>query len=335
MATIKDVARAAEVSVTTVSHVINGTRFVAPETAERVREAVDRLGYAPSGVARALKANRTHTIGMMVTNSTNPFFAEVIQGVESACFARGYSLMLCNSEDDPDKQHAYLAALRMKRIDALVVMTGNMDPAAPAEFAEAADVPTLALDAEETPGVSAVADDSYAGGLLAGKYLASHGFSRIACITGPERHPRSAERLAGVRAALDAAGMDLDPDLIVPGDLTVASGQAAMTALLDRPAPRRPQAVFCFNDMSAMGALCAAGEAGLSVPGDVSVMGYDDIELAAYMSPPLTTIRQGTRELGTRAADAIINHLESAAALPRVLKLMPRLVERASVGRAG
>lgn len=334
MATIKDVARAAEVSVTTVSHVINGTRFVAPETAERVREAVERLGYAPSGVARALKANRTHTIGMMVTNSTNPFFAEVIQGVESACFARGYSLMLCNSEDDADKQHAYLAALRMKRIDALVVMTANMNPRAPAEFAEVADVPTLALDAEETPGVSVVADDSYAGGMIAGQYLTQRGFSRIACITGPEAHPRSFERLSGFRAALNSAGVNLDPDLIVRGDLTVASGQAAMASLLDLPPDRRPQAVFCFNDMSAMGALCAASAAGLTVPRDVSVMGYDDIELAAYMSPPLTTIHQGTHELGRRAAEALISHLAGKAKLPRVLKLMPRLMERSSVGAA-
>lgn len=335
MTTIKDVARVAEVSVTTVSHVVNGTRFVAPDTAERVRNAVEQLGYAPSGVARALKANRTHTIGMMVTNSTNPFFAEVIQGVESACFARGYSLMLCNSEDDAAKQHAYLSALRMKRIDALVVMTGNMDPAAPAAFAEVADVPTLALDAEETPGVSALADDSYAGGLLAGKFLTGRGFRRIACITGPAGHPRSTERLSGLAAALGDAGLNLDPALVMPGDLTVGSGQTAMAALLALPSDRRPEAVFCFNDMSAMGALCAVGEAGLSVPGDISVMGYDDIELAAYMAPPLTTIHQGTRELGTRAANTLIDHLESATPLPRVLKLMPRLVERVSVGRAG
>lgn len=336
MATIKDVARAAEVSVTTVSHVMNGTRHVAPDTAERVREAVRQLGYAPSGVARALKANRTQSIGMMVTNSTNPFFAEVIRGVESACFARGYSLILCNSEDDEDKQVGYLATLRMKRIDALVIMTGNLDPRLPARLAAAADVPTLALDAEETPGVTAIADDSYAGGVLAGKHLTRLGFRRIGAITGPAGHPRSAERLAGFLAALEAAGVDLDPAWQVEADLTVAGGSRALRDLLARaeesPAGR-PEALFCFNDMLAMGALCAAHEAGLVVPDDLSVMGYDDIELAGYMAPPLTTIAQGTHALGTRAAEVLIDHLEGAADLPRALKLMPRLVERRSVGR--
>ncbi|MBB4266143.1 LacI family DNA-binding transcriptional regulator [Roseospira visakhapatnamensis] len=332
MATIKDVARAADVSVTTVSHVINGTRTVAPETAARVHDAVTRLAYAPSGVARALKANRTLTIGMMVTNSTNPFFAEVIQGVESACSDRGYSLMLCNSADDPLRQHDCLATLRMKRIDALVVMTRNMNPKAPAAFATAG-VPTLALDAEATPGIATVADDSHAGGLMAGRFLTERGFRRIACVTGPAGHPRAACRMAGFTAALTTAALTIDPALVMPGDLTVASGRRAMGALLAQPRSAWPDAVFCFNDMSAMGALCAANEVGLSVPGDVSVMGYDDIELAAYMTPPLTTIRQDTRGLGTVAATTLIDHLDGVADLPPVIKTTPRLVERRSVGR--
>lgn len=333
MATIKDVAREADVSVSTVSHVVNGTRYVAPETAERVRAAVERLGYAPSGVARALKGNRTQSIGMVVTSSTNPFFAALIHSVESACFARGYSLILCNSEDDREKLYAYLATLRMKRIDALVVLTANQEPGLPAELAAAAGVPTVVLDTEDAGPATAVADDSYAGGGLAARHLAEAGFRRIACISGPARHPRSAERMAGLLAGLDAAGLALDPALHVVADLTIAGGSAAMAHLLDRPEGERPDAVFCFNDMMAMGALCAAHERGLTVPDDVSVMGYDDVELAAYMAPPLTTIHQPVPELGARAAGLLIDHLDAGAPLPRVVKLEPRLVERRSVGR--
>lgn len=333
MATIKDVAREADVSVSTVSHVINGTRFVAPETAERVREVIARLGYAPSGVARALKGNRTHSIGMVVTSSTNPFFAALIHAVEAACFARGYSLVLCNSEDNREKLYAYLATLRMKRIDALVVLTANQEPGLPAELAAAAEVPTVVLDTEDAGPATAIADDSFAGGALAAASLTERGFRRIACITGAAGHPRSARRLEGFLAGLDAAGVEFDPALRMAADLTVAGGNAAMTALLDQPATSWPEAVFCFNDMMAMGALCAAHERGLVVPDDLSVMGYDDIELAAYMAPPLTTIRQPVPELGARAAGLLIDHLDAAAPLPRILKLKPRLVERRSVGR--
>ncbi|GAA0583320.1 LacI family DNA-binding transcriptional regulator [Caenispirillum bisanense] len=333
MATIKDVAREAQVSVSTVSHVINGTRFVAPETAERVHAVIDRLGYAPSGVARALKGNRTQSIGMVVTSSTNPFFAALIHSVEAACFARGYSLVLCNTEDDRDKQVAYLATLRMKRIDALVVLTANQQPGLAAELAAAAEVPTVVLDAEEAGAATVISDDSFAGGALAARHLAECGFRRIACITGPQRHPRSAERLAGFMAGLDAADVPLPPAMMETADLTVAGASAAMARLLDRPAAERPEAVFCFNDMMAMGALCAAHERGLVVPDDVSVMGYDDVELAAFMAPPLTTIHQPVPELGARAAAVLIDHLDGGAPLPRVLKLRPRLVERRSVGR--
>ncbi|MFC2969514.1 LacI family DNA-binding transcriptional regulator [Acidimangrovimonas pyrenivorans] len=331
--TIKDVARAAGVSNSTVSHVINGTRFVSPETTERVKSAIARLGFAPNGVAQALKGSRTRTIGMIVTSSTNPFFAALIHGVEAACFTRGYSLVLCNSEDDRDKAQGYLETLRAKRIDALIVLSANQQPGLTAELAGAAGVPTVALDDEEAAPATSIADDSLAGGALAAAYLAGRGFRRIACVTGPAQHPRSAIRFKGFTEELARRGIAFDPALAIPSEPTVAGGDRAMRSLLELPPGRRPQAVFCFNDVMAIGALSAAYECGLDVPGQISVMGYDDIEIAAFTAPPLTTIRQPVAELGLRAASVIIDHLETGAALPDRIRLAPELVERRSVGQ--
>lgn len=332
--TIKDVAREAGVSNSTVSHVVNGTRFVAPETAERVRAAIARLGFAPNGVAQALKGSRTRTIGMIVTSSTNPFFAALIHGVEAACFARGYSLILCNSEDDRDKAQGYLDTLRAKRIDALIVLSANQRPGLTAELARAAGVPTVALDDEDADPATTIADDSQAGGALAAAFLAGRGFRRIACITAPPDHARSAIRFRGFAEELARRGIAFDPARAIAADPTVAGGDRAMRALLALPPAARPEAVFCFNDVMAIGALSAAYQCGLDVPGQISVLGYDDIEIAAFTAPPLTTIRQPVTELGHQAAAVIIDHLETGAALPGRLRLTPALVERRSVGHA-
>ncbi|MCF8482715.1 MAG: LacI family transcriptional regulator [Rhodospirillum sp.] len=332
MVTIKDVARAADVSGTTVSHVINGTRFVAPDTAERVRAAIDRLGFAPNGLAQALKGSRTKAIGMMVTSSTNPFFAALIHGVERACFARGYSLILCNSEDDPEKMRVYREVLRVRRIDALVLLTANQWPGMTEDLAATAGVPTIALDAAPGNGITAIADDSGLGGRLAIAYLADRGFRSMALITGPATHARSAARLTGAMDALTERGLIPRPEHRVEADLSVAGGHGATRQVLSAPRSTWPQALFCFNDVMAMGALSAAQGMGLSLPGDLSVVGYDDIELAAYTAPPLTTIHQPVPEMGEGAIALLIDHLERGVPLPESLILPPRLVVRDSVG---
>lgn len=331
--TIKDVAREAGVSNSTVSHVVNGTRFVSPETAERVRAAIAQLGFAPNGVAQALKGHRTRTIGMIVTSSTNPFFAALIHGVETACFQRGYSLILCNSEDDRDKVQSYLDTLRAKRIDAFIILSSNQQPGMTAELARISGVPTVALDDEDAAPACTIADDSLAGGTLAAAYLAERGFRRIACITGPLEHPRSAIRFKGFTEELARRGINFDPALTIASDPTVAGGDQGMRTLLAFPEDQRPQAVFCFNDVMAVGALSAAYQCGLDVPAQISVMGYDDIEIASFTAPPLTTIRQPVEELGHRAASVIIDHLETNAALPDRIRLAPELIERSSVGK--
>jgi DNA-binding LacI/PurR family transcriptional regulator len=331
VSTIKDVAREAGVSVTTVSHVVNATRAVAPETRARVSEVIKRLAYRPSGIAKALKANRTHTLGMLVTTSANPFFAEVIRGVEAGCFARDYTLILGNTGDRLGRLEAYWRTLAARRIDGLIVMTTNATPEFFERLAQDRRLPVIAVDTGDDRADSVINDDSVLGGRLAGRHLVARGFRSIACVTGPINHPRSALRLVGFRAALAEAGLELDAALTIESDLTISGGFHAMHELADRPG-RFPEALFCFNDMLAMGVLCAAHERDLSIPRDLSVMGYDDSEFAAYTAPPLTTIRQPAFDIGETAARVLIEHLERRTPMPKAIALPPNLIERRSVG---
>lgn len=304
---------------------------MAPDTLARVRATIKNLDYSPSGIARALQASRTYTIGMIVTSSTNPFFAEVIRGVETRCFEGGYSLILCNTGDVFERLDAYLTTLMSKRIDGLVVMTTNISREFFARLDEMDTVPSVALDTDAQLASCVVNDDSFTGGRLAGRYLGGRGFTRIGCITGPAGHPRSAARITGLRAGLDEFDTKIDPDFTVACDLTIGDGYRATKALLGS-AKKLPQALFACNDLVAMGALCAIHEYGLDVPGEISVMGYDDIELAAYTSPPLTTIRQPAFDLGARAAQLLISGIQAGKAPSGAIELTPVLAERASVG---
>lgn len=221
-------------------------------------------------------------------------------------------------------------------------MTSNADPGFLDDVqARAPDLPLLLLDPDPRPGACTVTDDSVMGGRLAARLLAERGFRRIACITGPGRHPRSRARLAGFVEELGKADLTLDPARMREADLTIAGGYAAAADLLDASpldpglpdGGDAPDAIFAFNDLMAAGVLRAAAERGLTVPDQLSVLGYDDIELAAYLTPPLSTIRQSAGLLGARAAELLIDHLEDGRPLPDLLSLPPDLVLRASVGR--
>jgi len=329
--TIKDVARAAGVSVTTVSHVFNETRPVAAETRARVRAAIDALGYAPSTLARALKGERTGTIGMLATSSTNPFFAEVISGVEERCFELGYSLILCNTGEDRERMKAQLTTMLQKRIDGLVVMSQNVDAEIFNDLSYLRGLPMVAIDTDGLDDISVVNDDSEIGGALAATYLVQRGFRRIAVLAAPENHQRGRRRLAGFAASLESQGVRLDPTLIYSTDLTLGSGDRAMRALLAAQ-PEPPEAIFCMNDLVAVGAIHAARESGLRIPDDISVIGYDDIEMAAFVEPPLTTIHQPTLDIGRTGAQRLIELVEGAPPSSETVSLPPRLIERRSVG---
>ncbi|MCO5070350.1 MAG: LacI family transcriptional regulator [Rhizobiaceae bacterium] len=333
MVTIKDVAKRANVSFTTVSHVINKTRPVSPDTALRVEAAIADLGYLPSEVARSLKSNRTRTIGMIVTTTSNPFFGEVIRGVERVCFAAGYTLMICNTDDVAQQLVTYMQALFAKRVDAVIVMTSNASPEFFRRLGQLKRVPVVAIDAPAGTVASAVSDDSIRGGRIVADYLVECGFTHIACLSGPKEHPRMADRLKGFSEGLKAHGMTFSPEDLYRTELTMEGGRRAARELMEGNANGRPQAIFALSDVMAIGLLQGIRELGLNIPDDVSIVGYDDIEFAAYTFPPLTTVRQPATELGAVAARTLIAHMDEGADLPRAVAIEPYLVTRQSVAR--
>lgn len=219
MATIKDVARLAGVSTTTVSHVINKTRFVAEATQEKVMKAVDELNYAPSAVARSLKCNSTRTIGMLVTQSTNLFFSEVIDGVESYCYRQGYTLILCNTGGIYEKQRDYIRMLAEKRVDGILVMCSDLTEELKEMLDRHSDIPKVVMDwGPESSRADKIIDNSEEGGYLATKYLIDNGHTDIACLSGHFEKLACQERIAGFRRAMAEAKLPINEDWILEGN---------------------------------------------------------------------------------------------------------------------
>jgi LacI family transcriptional regulator len=329
---MKDVARLAGVSTSTVSHVFNNNRFVSDKVRSKVLEAVEQLNYAPSALARSLKINQTRTIGMLITLSNNPFYAEVLHGVERCCYERGYSLILCNTEEDADRMSRSMETLLQKRVDGLLIMcTENNRPSRHA-LRRYPSLPIVMMD--WTPfedALDIIQDNSLLGSELATRYLISRGYRKIACIAGPLDKTTARHRLEGYRLAMARAGLDIPEGYEVVSDFEFGGGVNAMKQLLSLPEP--PQAVFTGNDAVAVGVYQALFQAGMSVPDDMAVIGYDDIELAKYLTPPLTTINQPKDSLGELAIETLIYRLKYPDTKPQVLVLTPELVERASVGK--
>ncbi|MBZ6072093.1 substrate-binding domain-containing protein [Aeromonas schubertii] len=329
MANIRDVAVRAGVSTTTVSHVINETRFVAEETRERVFAAMLELNYAPSLVARSLKVKETHSIGMLVTTSSNPFFAEVVRGVERYCFEQGYNLMLGNTEGEAATALSYLKMMLRKRVDGLLIMCSEGQQEVLGQLDWLKGLPVVQMDwGTGGDGCDLIADNSRHGGMLATRHLIALGHRKIGCITGPRSRAPGADRLAGFIDALQEAGLPLHSEWIVEGAFDCASGHRAMQSLL--ALPERPTALFVCNDMMAMGAVSAATEAGLRIPEDLSIIGYDNVELAEYLSPPLTTVNQPKEELGRLAVTTLLARINGSQDASRLITLEPNLVIRRS-----
>ncbi|WP_326540196.1 LacI family DNA-binding transcriptional regulator [Pseudorhodoferax sp.] len=327
MATIKDVARQANVSVTTVSHVVNKTRFVSEEGRNRVEQAIRELGYVPSAVARSLQRSATHTLGMLIPNSSNPYFAEIVRGIEDRCFGAGYNLLLCNTDDEPRRQGMVLQVLAERRVDGLIVVSSGEDPALP-ELLSGLRIPTVMVDREiDTLPCDLVETAHMQGALLAVQHLTALGHRRIACIGGPAGVATADQRAEGWRMALAGQGLP-SAGLLQPGDFTSEGGYAAMHAIL-RQTPR-PSAVFVANDLMAIGALCAAHECGVAVPDELSLVGFDDIELARFACPPLTTVAQPKQRIASMAVDMLLERIEGRRQDARKVVLQPELRVRAS-----
>lgn len=334
MATIKDVARIAGVSTTTVSHVINKTRFVAEATQQKVMDAVKELNYAPSAVARSLKCNTTRTIGMLVTQSTNPFLAEVVDGVESYCYRQGYTLILCNTGGIYEKQRDYIRMLAEKRVDGIFVMCSDLTPELQEMLDGHADIPKVIMDwgqggSSSEDDSDKIIDNSEEGGYLATKYLIENGHTDIACLSGHLDKKLCIERTQGYRRALEENGIAFDESKILEGNFECDTAVEAADKILAME--NKPTAVFCFNDTMALGLMSRLQHRGIRIPEDISVIGYDNIDLAAYFSPPLTTIHQPKRRVGKTAFEILLERIKNKEHEKRVFEMQPELVVRDSV----
>ncbi len=302
--TIKEVAREAGVSVATVSRALNNQGPVRDETRRRIHEVATRLRYVPHGGARSLITNRTSTVGVLLPDLHGEFFSEVIRGIDQTARKHGYHLLVSSSHNDRVEVEAALRAMR-GRVDGLVVMT----PDAGAATLEAS-LPVVMLNCRvDGDAFDSITIDNYGGAHAMVRHLIGLGHRRIALIRGAPRNQDASERLRGYREAMMQLGGEWSPELELPGDFTEESGHNAVQQLL--ATTPRPTAVFASNDSMAIGALSALGEAGLRVPGDIALAGFDDIPIARFMMPPLTSVHVPIAELGVLGMKRLLDALNN------------------------
>ncbi|MEE8389304.1 MAG: LacI family DNA-binding transcriptional regulator [Anaerolineae bacterium] len=329
---IRDVAKAAGVSHSTVSRALSDSPLVKVETKARIQRLAREMGYFPDAIARSLVTQQTHTVGIVVTTITDPFVAEVVRGIEDTAQENGYSVILAGSAAEPERELAAVEMLRAKRVDSLIVTSSRIG-ALYLEHLERIGVPVVLINnhnAQSGRYTFSVSVDNRHGGYLAVAHLIERGRRRIGYITGPADHSDDAERLAGYRQALGEAGIPFDPAMVVPGNGRLDGGEQALRALANLS--ELPTAVFCYNDMTAIGLISAARQAGISVPESLAVVGFDDIPMAAHVYPPLTTVAQPQRDMGRQAMNmalALMTADDSTAPFSDVV-VQGRLVVRES-----
>ena len=303
---VVDVAARAGVSLGTVSNVLNRPDRVAPATRDKVMQAIQDLGFVRNEAARQLRAGRSRTIGLVVLDVGNPFFTDLARGVEATAGRAGLSVLLCNSNDDADRERHYLSVLQEQRAYGVLITPVGKNVAA-MEAVRRAGTPVVLVDRGSNRRQCSVSVNDRVGGELAVAHLAECGHRRIAFVGGPQAITQVNERLAGARAAWQAAGRPDDALTVVDtARLDVAAGRAAGAEIFAQPARRRPTAAFCANDLLALGVLQAAIQRGCSVPSDLAIVGYDDIEFAAAAAVPLSSVRQPRAQLGQAAMELLL-----------------------------
>lgn len=310
MPTMKDVARRAGVSVATVSRVINETRYVNEELRLKVVEAMGDLSYHPNVLARSLRLGVSHTIGLVVPDNSNPFFAEIARAAETVGFENGYSVILCNSDKNVDRETTYVRVLIAKQVDGIIFIATGSDIGNLLELTKQA-IPVVVAD-RDIPQTLAdvVLVNNEQGGYDAARYLLDLGHRSIAAIATPLVPSASADRLRGYRRALNEAGTPVREEWVAYGPDSYLGGETAMAQLLQ--AEQRPTAVFAYNDVMAIGAYRAIKRSGLRIPQDISIVGFDDIALASAVIPALTTVAQPIAAVATQAMHLLMTRIRSS-----------------------
>ncbi len=336
MATILDVARCAGVSKTTVSRYLTETGPVNPATAEKIRKAILQLNYSPNYFAQGMRTSRTRIIGIVIPDYTNPFYPELLKGIESRARESGYMTQVCNTDMDAETEYDRLYELVRRQTDGIVLCSYNRVPRDLAYLSEIVEqIPVVVMDpVVENESLSYVVTDGYTGTLEAVSYLVSRGHKRIAYIKGPDRLYVTKERFNGYRAGLEANGLAYDEALVYEGDFSMESGCLG-AQYFHNTKGTRIDAVMAATDLMAIGAIKYCNRQGIPVPGEVAVVGFDNISLCEIIEPSLTTVAQPINELGRAAAEIIIDSIESGGRKTSRLIMKSKLVIRGSTEKRG
>lgn len=333
MTTIKDVAKRAGVSVGTVSNVLSGSANVAAERRARVYAAIESLDYHPNYIARSLKARSTKTLGLIISDITNPFFPQVVRGAEDSAFQHGYLLITFNTDDQAEREKQILSLLRSRRVDGVLLVVA---PSADGDVShirktEESGIPIVCLD-RIPPGVAldSVSVDNVAAAQLCVRHLISRGYRRIGIIAGGLILQTARDRLDGYKAALREAGIEIDPELILEGNFRQTTGYRLGKSLLLRHNP--PTALFVSNGMMAAGVVQALEEAGFRCPGDMAMVCFDDLPFSDVFKPHLTSLAQPAYQMGYEAAQLLIQRLQGKIKSRKsvTIRLVPELKIRES-----
>lgn len=331
--TLMDVASMAGVSTATVSNVLNNTKNVGEEVRRKINDAVRTLNYIPNNVAKSLRVKESKLIGLMISDIANPFFAQVVRGIEDALAANGYTVILCDTDVDVEKEKTYLRVLLSRRIDGLVVSLAGDEHEY--DHFRALDLPVVFFNrTPDSDAFNRVKTQNFEGAYLAASHLIDHGYRRIAIVAGPQHISVGRERLLGFRRALEDRGRVFDPELVGIGQFNVEGGYSAMEELMGRT--QKPDAVFTCNNVLTLGAFRFLQGAGYRIPQDIAFLGYDDPDWTTIVEPPLSVIRQHGFEMGLETGALVLECVKNKdIKRVREISLRSELVIRKSCGCLG
>lgn len=327
---MEDVAKAANVSMTTVSHVLNGTRKVSPDTETAVRDAMQRVGYVPNTVARVLAGGASKTIGVAISALTNHYFSETVRAIETECARNGLMMFFADTHDDPEQELRVVQSLHQRQVDGIVLAPTPDAQGRTVRYLAANQIPAVLVDRSVPCELDQVGVENKRSSTQLITHLIEHGHERIGLVSGAPGLSTTEERIAGYRAALKKADIPFDEDLVRCGESLLEPARLATQQLLDLRHP--PTAIMAANNLMTIGAMHALRDARMEVPGKVALVGFDDFDWADYFNPRLTVVAQPLEELGAKSVQLLMKRIKEPDAKQHVLKLSPSLRIRNSCG---
>ncbi len=324
--TIKDIAKRLDISYATVSRALNDRYGVHPKTRERIVKAARELNYRPNAIARGLVTRHTETIGLVIPDITNPFFPELARGIEDRADEEGYSVFLCNTNWEKDRELRYLSLLSEKRVDGIILAPVTRKPSRNRAYTDKSRPLVFVSDARRGMGTGYVTIDNHRGGYLAASHLTATGYKKIGFFGAAEDELTTEERYQGFTAALEEAGIHETDRYVRFGDYSTRTGSRLITEMIR--AGDYPDAVFAVNDLFALSVMQGVREAGLYIPGDVAVIGFDDIPFASFPEIQLTTVSQPKYRMGRMAVDLLLNKIRKTPGEKEEILLEPQLIVR-------